>query len=154
VRISEERLAGALAARLDPVVPRPFRVRADGANVTVDHPAGWGFTTFVGTLRGDSPPPYDFSWAETAYAPADSPPASEPTELERVAAAVWAVLSAVQDVVSEATTEPWPLVPPRQMALPETRADGEALHLWYGPVEAAPGIAFTPIPLRDIAAVE
>lgn len=38
---SASRIAGALAARLDRVVPRPFRVRADGQILALEHPDGW-----------------------------------------------------------------------------------------------------------------
>ncbi len=37
-----------------------------------------------------------------------------------------------------------------ECAEPGARFDGAVLHLWYGD-EAAPAIAFAPIPLRDLA---
>jgi hypothetical protein len=42
MRISASRLAAALAARLNPVVPSPFWVCAESTDLRVDHPTGWG----------------------------------------------------------------------------------------------------------------
>lgn len=136
--ISVWRLATALAARLDPVVPRPFSVRADGANVIVDHPAGWGFGSLIGDILE---PDYDADddWSEA----------------ERAGTIISAVLSGLQDAISEATSEPWPATPKtRDMAPYGTRHDDTAVYFWYGPMEEAPLIAFDPIRFRELVETE
>ncbi len=145
--LSAARLSAALARRLAPVVPPPFRVRADGADVTVEHPAGWGFTSGVGSIMdAAASPEYDHSWAETG-------PWDEPTDGERAETAVRAVLNSLQDAVSEATGEPWPEAAPRRMAEYGARHDARALYFWYGS-ENAPVVAFAPMALADLTAAE
>jgi len=61
--------------------------------------------------------------------------ASSGSERERVRAVALELMSQVQDVVAEATTEPWPLVivdNRRNMALADARIEGDDLHMWYG----------------------
>jgi hypothetical protein len=44
-------------------------------------------------------------------------------------------MSRVQDILSETTTEPWPLVVVnnrRDMALADAAIEGDELHMWYG----------------------
>lgn len=145
------RLAAALAARLDPAVPRPFRIYAEGSDLTVDHPAGWGYRALVGSYLDDEiAPEYDCSWADGLYAPVTR--RAEPTLVKRAETAVAAVLNVLQDTISEATGEPWPLAASRRMAPYGTRSDVEAVYFWYGDEEGAPVVAFAPIPLRDIRA--
>ncbi len=55
--------------------------------------------------------------------------------LERVQAVALELMSQVQDLVTEATTEPWPLVVVdgrRNMALAGATIEGDVLHMWYG----------------------
>jgi hypothetical protein len=57
------------------------------------------------------------------------------SERERVRAVALELMSQVQDVVAEATTEPWPLVVVdnrRDMALADATIEGDDLHMWYG----------------------
>jgi hypothetical protein len=132
MRISASSLAREIAARLSPVVPRPFRVTAAGVELRIEHPRGW-----------DSIMPLD--WLED---PSDERSAAELAEL-----AVGNALNSLQDAVSEASREPWPPVSPdfpRVMAPYETRFDGTQIHFWYGHSEDLPAIAFTPIMLRDV----
>jgi hypothetical protein len=122
-------LAGALAARLDIAAPPPFRVRAVGTDLLVDHPAGWGLTM-----------PLD--WIEDE---GEDRGAAELAEL-----IAWNALSSVQDAVSESSAEPWPELMPRVMTLPGTRRDASHLYLWFGPSELTAVISFEPIPLTSV----
>ncbi len=57
------------------------------------------------------------------------------SERERVLSAVVQLMSRVQDILSETTTEPWPLVVVnnrRDMALADAAIEGDELHMWYG----------------------
>lgn len=133
MRISAVRLAGEIAARLAPVTPPPFSVRAQGSELQILHPFGWG-----------SYMPLD--WIED---PSDDRSAGELAEL-----VVGNALSSLQDAVSESTREPWPPLSttgrPRDMALYGTRCDGAEIVFWYGVSEAAPVIVFPPIGLSDV----
>ena len=49
--------------------------------------------------------------------------------------AVLQLMSQLQDLISEATAEPWPLVAVnnrKDMALGHAVIDGDELHMWYG----------------------
>jgi hypothetical protein len=132
--ISASRLVAALAARLDPVVPRPFRVRARGADVLVEHPESWGYMMSYGWIEDEGEGRSDVELAELV---------------------AWGVLNSIQDTVSEALTEPRPPLSPgggrREMAPCRARCDGTTLRVWYGVPEAAPMIGFAPIPMADLA---
>lgn len=128
------RLAAALVARLGPVLPAPFRVSAEGEGVASFEGAEWWGTSFVDTVN----------W------PADDP---DWPFAERVASSARTVLDSVQDEVSRAFRIQWPaLAAGGGMAMPGTRADSVRVYLWYGPSEAAPVIAFTPIELAELIA--
>jgi hypothetical protein len=133
MRISAVRLAGEIAARLAPVAPPPFSVRAQDDELQIVHPFGWS-----------SYMPLD--WLED---PSDDRSAAELAEL-----AVGNALNSLQDAVSESTREPWPPVTPsgtpRELALYGTRCDGAQIVFWYGTAEEAPVIAFPPIRLSDV----
>jgi hypothetical protein len=61
--------------------------------------------------------------------------ASSGSEREQVQAVALELMSQVQDVVAETTTEPWPLVvvdSRRDMALADATIEGDDLHMWYG----------------------
>jgi len=113
------RLATALAERLDAVVPRPFRVRAEGAWVAFYHGEAWdGSSDVAGVLdQPIDPDETDERWTFPGLA----------------AGVAWNALSGAQDGVAETTTEPWPRLPGGGMAMPGTRTDGERVFLWYGP---------------------
>ena len=132
MRISASRLAREIAARLNPVVPQPFRVSAAGAELRIEHSGGW-----YGIMALD--------WLED---PVDDRSVAELAEL-----AIGNALNSLQDAVSEASREPWPpLSPefPRVMAPYETHFDGTRVRFWYGRSEDAPAIAFMPIMLLDV----
>jgi len=60
-------------------------------------------------------------------------------ESDQVCAVVQELLSQIQDVVCEATTEPWPLVLTngrKDMALGDAAVVGDELQMWYGDRDA------------------
>ena len=126
------RLAAALVARLAPVLPAPFYVRAEGEGVaSYEGTESWG-TTGVDTVNG---PADDPDWPFAA----------------RVESAVESVLSSVQDEVSRACRKQWPARPDgARMAMPGTRTDDARVYLWYGASEAAPVLAFAPIEFAEL----
>ena len=133
------RLASALAERLDAVVPRPIRVRAEG---------GW-----VSLYVGEQP------YASIGVAAvldqeidSDEKDVERRSFAERAATVVWNALSSAQDTVAETTTEPWPRLPGGSMALPGTRTDGERVFLWYGADHATEAGAV--LPLAPVSLVE
>ena len=61
--------------------------------------------------------------------------ASIGSEREQIQAVALELMSEVQDIVSEATTEPWPPVVVnnrKDMAMADAVIEGDDLHLWYG----------------------
>ena len=134
------KLAAALAARLNAVVPDPFSVRAEGAWVSLYCGNAFDSSSSVAGVLDQEVDP------EVA--------ASERHSFAWFAASVSeSVLSSVQDGISETTAEPWPSLSPGRMAFSGTRTDGEAVYLWYGPddereIEAV--IAFSPIVVVDL----
>jgi len=69
---------------------------------------------------------------------------------DKAGCAVWGVLSAIQDDISEHFTEPWPTYPGRRMALPGVREEYGRLFLWYGDNESEPLVHFPPIELNEL----
>ena len=125
-RLSPDRLAKALAARLDAVVPDSISVRANGDGVGVYDPEWWGdsvIADIAGTEDGRS-------------------------ITERVEAAAVAIMDATQDKVMESTKEQWPLGP-AGAANPDARVVGHELHLWFGD-EAAPVLRLQPVDLNEL----
>ena len=122
-------MAAALAERLDPIVPPPFRVRAEGNELIVDHPTGWGLWM-------------PLEWIEDEN---EDRAAGELAELIAGNA-----LDSVQDAVSESSREPWPELTRRVMALPGTRRDDAHIYLWYGPSEQSAVISIDPIALATL----
>lgn len=64
--------------------------------------------------------------------------ASSGSEREQIQAVALELMSEVQDIVAEATTEPWPLASVnnrRAMAMADAVIEGDDLHLWYGDPE-------------------
>jgi hypothetical protein len=133
------RLAAALAERLDVIVPRPFRVRAERAWLSLYY----GATPYSST-----------GVAAVLDQPIDPDEDDERWSFQGLAAGIaWNALSSVQDGVAETTTEPWPRLPGGGMALPGTRTDGERVFLWYGPdlkSETGAVLSLPSISLRDL----
>lgn len=130
--ISAARLTAILADRVDPIAPRPFRMRAIGTDLLLEHPNGWGATMAVG-------------WIEDEEEAADRTPA------ELASLIVGNALDELQDSVSESSKEPWPALSKTTMAPVNVRTDGVSIFFWYGISEATPVIGFAPIALRDLA---
>lgn len=131
------RLAAALAERLAPVVPAPFRVEAEGGWLTLYHGTALDGSTPVGWVLDQEIDPADPDAAEWSFA-------------HRARLVTDNALSSVQDAVSETTAEQWPALPGGGMALPGTRQDGASVHLWYGPDERSPVLSFSPISLASL----
>jgi hypothetical protein len=130
-----ERFAHAIAERLDAVVPRPVRVRADGTDVAVYVGDAWWGSSLTGDLLAQTD---------------DEAEAGEAWPLaERVETAALGVLSSVQDTVAESSREPWPRLPTGAMALPAARVQAGEVRLWCGPDEATAVLTLPPLMLRD-----
>jgi hypothetical protein len=69
---------------------------------------------------------------------------------ERIESAARAILSGIQDVVSEYLTIPWPADRQDGMAAEGARSDDRRLYLWYGSRESDPVIALEPIELDEL----
>jgi len=126
--ISATRLVSIIAQRLDPVAPRPFRVRPYARDLAFDHPE-WGFIMGAEFIEDET---------ETRTA----------EELAQLI--IGNALEALQDVVSESSKEPWPPLTPTAMAPVHVRSDGQRVYFWYGISETAPVIGFEPIALNDV----
>jgi hypothetical protein len=123
--ITAAELARALVERLIPILPAGFAVRAADGTVYIEAPDGLGGATSVAELL-------------------------DPDDLEPddYASAAWMVLSMAQDVVSETTTEPWPVAlgGAADLAEPGTRVEGRQIALYFG-AEDQPVLTLQPIPL-------
>jgi hypothetical protein len=114
--------------RLNQIIPKPFRVAAQGAGVALH---------INGALDGIITTP---GIAEDAT-----------RELrERLSIAVSGVLSSVQDTISEYLRTPWPSEDGCNMAPPRVRVGTDAIYIWYGDSEAAPVLAIPSIPLAEV----
>jgi hypothetical protein len=121
--VSSHDLAVALARRLDDVAPAGVTVRAQASDLAVLH---------GGRVIGISGAPAILETVEALREPA-----------ENLETAVRAALSAVQDYIAEATTEPWPGTDGRQPN-PDARVEANTVSMWFGP-EDAPVLRLPPI---------
>lgn len=128
--IDASRLAAELAARIAPILPPSFQATADGTDFQLDHRLSDRCFAIL------------LDWLEE--------PDEDRSDAELAELGVKTVLSSVQDVVSEASTEPWPALSRRIRAMPGTRCDGLRVYFWYGPDEQSPVIPFTPIVLAGV----
>jgi len=138
------RLAALVARRLDAVVPRPFRVEAEGGVVSFYEGTTWDTSIHVASVVDQ-----------------DVDPGAAPGERDsfawNAASAAESVLNHVQDGVSERTKDPWPRLPNGSMAMWGTRTDGERIFLWYGPYfdrETDAVLTFAPISVGELLAPE
>ena len=118
-------LAVALARQLDDVAPAGITVRAQASDLLVLH---------AGRLVGISGAPAILETVEALQEPA-----------ENLETAVRAALSAVQDYIAEATTEPWPGTGGSQPNS-DARVEAGTVSMWFGP-ENAPVLRLPPIDL-------
>ncbi len=138
------RLATLLAQRLDAVVPRPFRVRAEAGMVANYEGEEWDGSTDVAfvldqEIDQDAVPG---EWGSYAWA---------------AATAASSALNSVQDLISEGTKLEWPRLPGGGMAAWGARSDGARIFMWYGPHfdrEGGAVISFAPISLDELVAPE
>ena len=126
--VSSLKLAKTLATRLNEIVPASFQVDAEGNDVGV-------YSNGVAIGGSGAPAIVD-----------DDDGRSIDQKLETAARAV---LSAVQDTISESLREAWPSVNRRVMALPGAHLTGGELRLWYGD-QAAPVARIGGIAIADI----
>jgi hypothetical protein len=125
LHVSSHDLAVALARRLDEVAPAGVAVRVQASDLVVLH---------AGRVLGISGAPAILETVEALHEPA-----------ENLETAVRATLSAVQDYIAEATTEPWPGTGGRQPN-PDARVEASTVSMWFGP-EDAPVLRLPPIDL-------
>jgi hypothetical protein len=126
MRVSSLRFALALAERIGEILPPPLTIRAEGSSVDL---------YADGINQGGS--------AAAVIVEADD----DRTLRERLETAGRAVLSGVQDCVSEYLTLPWPIGVDGRMAIPDVRADEERLYLWFGGSEAGATVTLRPMEL-------
>ena len=139
--ISASRLSAALAPRLDAVVPRPFRLHAEGPVLVLEHPDGWGAQKYLDWIEHPH-------WLANAVKDVGAGRA-----IARVAEiAVVSVLDGLQHDIPEALREPWPALSPTRFAAAAALCDGENVYLWYGESEETAVVSFPPIPLSDLVA--
>jgi hypothetical protein len=125
LHVSSHDLAVALARRLDDVAPAGVTVRAQASDLAVLH---------AGRVVGISGAPAILETVEALQEPA-----------ENLETAVRAALSAVQDYIADATTEPWPGTGGMQPN-PDARVEASSVSMWFGP-EDAPVLRLPPIDL-------
>ena len=127
-RVSPDRFAAALAARLHAVVPSGISVRAEGSAVSVYDPLLAGGSASAELLMEED----------------------GRSVVELVELAAYGILDAIQDVVMESTKEQWP-DPSGARNAPgaEARVVGQQLQMWFGD-EAAPAIRLAPIDLSEL----
>jgi hypothetical protein len=131
-RLSPDRFAATIAARLDAVVPRGLSVRAQGSAVGVSpglshYPTWWGASSAAEILT-------------------EQDDRSLPELVEQAARSI---LNSTQDVVMENTREQWPMGPTRA-ADPGARVIGDHLHLWFGD-EGSPVLRLESVDLTELA---
>jgi len=125
--LSPDRLAAAVATRLNSVVPTGLSVRAEGSAVSLYDPESWGSSLAAHILTEEG----------------------GRSIVELVETAAYAIMNSIQDEVMESTKEQWPLGP-GGAAEPEARVIGEQLHLWFGD-ETAPILRLEPVDLIELA---
>jgi hypothetical protein len=129
MKASSRQFALALAERIGEILPSPLTIRADGSSVDL---------YADGSNQGGS--------GAAVIVEADD----DRTLRERLETAGRAVLSGIQDGVSEYLTVPWPADADGQMAIPDVRADAERVYLWFGSGEAAAIVTLRPIDLDEL----
>jgi hypothetical protein len=127
MRASSRKLAHALAARLNQILPVPFRITAHDELLHV----------YVGDQLD--------SISSTLEIVED-----ESRELtERLETAVHSVIDRLQDQVSVYLHTPWPSLDGHTMAMAEVDRDEDSIHLWFGdklaPVLTIPAISISEI---------
>lgn len=120
--VSSPELALALAERLNPVVPPGFAVHAIDADLVVLH---------NGETMGASGAPSIMETVEALREPR-----------ENLETAVRASLSGVQDLIADASTEPWPGT--RIQPNPDARVEDDTVTMWFGD-EDDPVLTLPPI---------
>ncbi len=141
VVVDADKFVAILAARLAAIVPDGFKVRASDGMLWFTYAAG----RFPGQLNRYTAGGAGSFVRNNFYAcQEDSSDADSAAWVGR-----WA-LDELQDVVDEATHDPWPgaVRPPK----PYWQVRGEMIHLWYGGTDISddPVLACEPIPLASL----
>ena len=124
--------------------PAPFRIHAEG---------GWVISMNAGQLDTVSDVAGVLDW-DPSTAREDGWETEESPFVDRVISIAGHILSSVQDMIAEDTTEPWPQLPQGGMAMPGTRADAGRVYLWYGPDSRREDAAVLSLPPIELAALE
>jgi hypothetical protein len=141
VVVDPDKLTAILADRLAAIIPDGFEVRASDGMLWYSYDAG----RFPGQLNR-----YDAGGAGTYVRHNFYASQEDSSDADSAAWVGEQTLDALQDVIDEATHEPWPgtVRPPK----PHGQIRGEMLHLWYGGPDTSddPVLACEPIPLASL----
>lgn len=130
MRASSRKLAAAVAARLQPVLPSGIQARSHDAHLGV---------FLDGTEVGGS---------DAAAIVEDE---DDRTLQERTSAAVHATLSGIQDCIVEHLRKRWPLAAAtNDLVLPVVESDGSLLQLSYGDRDTPGAIKLAPIDVSEL----
>jgi hypothetical protein len=138
--VDPDKLAVILAARLAAIVPDGFHIRAADGTLWYTSDAG----RFPGQTNNYQA---HGAWTKVrqnfeAY--------EDKSDADRIAYVAAQALDCLQDLIDEATHDPWPgdVTPPR----PYAQVRGEMLYLWYGGPDMSddPVLACEPIPLASL----
>lgn len=136
-----DKLAAILADRLAAIVPDGFQVHASDGMLWYTYAAG----RFPGQLNRYTPGRTGTYVRDNFYARQEVS-----SDADSAAWVGWQALDELQDVVDEATHDPWPgtVRPPK----PYGQIRGEMLHLWYGGPDISDEqvLACEPIPLASL----
>jgi hypothetical protein len=140
VTVDPGKLTAILAARLAAIVPDGFSVQAADGMLRYSSDAG----RFPGQLNN-----YQAHGSGT-YVRGNFDALEGESDADRVAWVARQALDELQDVIDEATHDPWPgdMSPPRAFA----QVRGDMLHRWYGgpDISDAAVLACEPIPLASL----
>ena len=128
-------LLGLVARAMESVVPGLCVTRHIGDRVWLEHELDNIEGTAASKAEGEWVTALGFSVSYRLLDEGWFENACVGSERERVLSAVVQLMSRVQDILSETTTEPWPLVVVnnrRDMALADAAIEGDELHMWYG----------------------
>jgi hypothetical protein len=141
VVVDPDKLTAVLATRLAAIVPDGFEVRAEDGMLWYTYAAG----QFPGQLNR-----YNAGGAGTYVRDNFDASREDSSDADSAAWVGSQALDGLQDVIDEATHDPWPgtASPPK----PYGQIRGEMLHLWYGGPDISddPVLACEPIPLASL----
>jgi hypothetical protein len=138
--VDPDKLTVILAARLAAIVPDGFHVRAADGMLWYSCDEG----RFPGQVNNYRP------GGSGTYVRHNFDAYKDDSDADRIAYVAVKALDELQDLIDEATHDPWPgdVTPPR----PHAQVRGEMLHLWYGGPDIGDDavLACEPIPLASL----